>query len=67
MGQRFWVVGGEYSDCAFSRLEPGKGKVSGPFQDELRARMEWQRLTFHDGCCATERYSICAEPELKVQ
>jgi len=62
MGQRFWVVGGEYSDCAFRQLEPGKGKVSGPFGDELRARMEWQRLTFRDGCAATERYAICAEP-----
>ena len=38
---------------------------SGPFANELKARMEWQRLTFKDRCGATERYAICAEPELK--
>ena len=62
MNQRYWVVGGEYADCAFSALKEGTQKVSGPFNDELHARMEWQRLTFRDGCTATERYSICAEP-----
>ncbi len=64
MGQRFWVVGGEYSDCAFKNLQPGTEKVSGPFHDELKARMEWQRLTFRDRCGATERYSICVEPQI---
>ena len=67
MAQRFWVVGGEYSDCAFKQIEPGTEKLSGPFNDELRARMEWQRLTFRDRCGATERYAICIEPELKLQ
>ena len=62
MAQRFWVVGGEYSDCGFDRIQPGTEKISGPFADELKARMEWQRLTFHDHCGATERYSICVEP-----
>jgi hypothetical protein len=27
--------------------------------------MEWQRLTFRDHCGATERYSICVEPEVR--
>jgi hypothetical protein len=67
MAQRFWVVGGEYSDCAFKQLAPGTGRVSGPFHDELRARMEWQRLTFRDHCGATERYSICVEPEAQAR
>jgi hypothetical protein len=63
MAQRFWIVGGEYADCAFKQLQPGTERVSGPFHDEVKARMEWQRLTFRDRCCATERYSICVEPE----
>lgn len=67
MGQRFWVVGGEYSDCAFKNLQPGTEKVSGPFHDELKARMEWQRLTFRDRCGATERYSICVEPQIEAR
>jgi hypothetical protein len=65
MAQRFWIVGGEYADCAFKQLQPGTERVSGPFHDEVRARMEWQRLTFRDRCAATERYSICVEPEVR--
>ena len=62
MGQRYWVIGGQYEDCDFRQLEPGTERVHGPFNDELKARMEWQRLTFRDHCGATERYSICVEP-----
>ena len=29
MGQRYWVVGGEYSDCRFKNLEPGTEKTTG--------------------------------------
>jgi hypothetical protein len=65
MGQRYWVIGGHYADCCFKELEPGTEVVHGPFSDELKARMEWQRLTFRDHCTATERYSICVEPVLK--
>jgi hypothetical protein len=66
--QRYWVVGGDYADCAFSRLEPGTEVISGPFSDELRARTEWQRLTFRDRCgaSATTRFSICVEPEARL-
>jgi len=39
--------------------------VHGPYSDELKARTEWQRLTFRDRCQATERYSICVEPVLQ--
>ena len=23
MGQRYWVIGGEYRDCRFDEIEPG--------------------------------------------
>ena len=62
MGQRYWVIGGEYADTAFNQIEPGSESVHGPFNDELRARTEWQRLTFRDRCGATTRYAICVEP-----
>jgi hypothetical protein len=62
MGQRYWVVGGDYRDCRFSDIEPGTELVHGPYEDELKARTEWQRLTFRDHCGATTRYSICVEP-----
>ena len=62
MGQRYWVIGGDYDDHAFKSLVPGTEIISGPFADELRARTEWQRLTFRDRCGATTRYSIAVEP-----
>lgn len=65
MGQRYWVIGGHYCDCRFNELEPGTEVIHGPYYDELKARMEWQRLTFKDRCAATERYSICVEPALQ--
>ena len=65
MGQRYWVIGGDYSDCKFKDLKPGTEILHGPYADELKARMEWQRLTFRGHGGATERYSICVEPGLQ--
>jgi len=65
MGQRYWVIGGQYQDCRFSELEPGTEVIHGPYSNELKARMEWQRLTFKDRHQANERYSICVEPVLQ--
>ena len=62
MTYRYWVIGGDYSDCRFSKIEPGTEKVLGPYDNEVKARTEWQRLTFRDHCGATTRYSICMEP-----
>ena len=60
MDKKYWVIGGEY-DAQFSGLVAGTQRVAGPYGNELRARTEWQRLTFRDGCCATERYHITVE------
>ena len=62
MGQRYWVIGGEYRNCQFDEVVPGTEEIAGPFPDAVRARTEWQRLTFRDHCGATTRYSICIEP-----
>ena len=62
MTYRYWVIGGDYRDCRFKDIEPGTAIMHGPYDDELKARMEWQRLTFRDHCGATTRYSICLEP-----
>jgi hypothetical protein len=62
MTYRYWVIGGDYSDCRFSEIQPGTEKVLGPYDNEVKARTEWQRLTFRDHCGATTRYSICMEP-----
>ena len=62
MTYRYWVIGGDYSDCRFQDIEPGTQTVHGPYDNEVKARTEWQRLTFRDHCGATTRYSICVEP-----
>ena len=62
MDKKYWVVGGEYADGRFDGLVEGTARVSGPFGNEHRARTEWKRLTFRDGCCATTRYHIAVEP-----
>jgi hypothetical protein len=38
MAQRYWVVGGNYCDCGFSKLEPGSEKLLGPYPDAVKAR-----------------------------
>ena len=62
MTYRYWVIGGDYSDCRFKDITPGTETMHGPYDDEVKARTEWQRLTFRDHCGATTRYSICVEP-----
>ena len=62
MTKRYWVIGGEYQDPEFRALVPGTETMAGPFEDEMKARTEWTRLS----CCpdsrsATKRYSIAAE------
>lgn len=63
MQKRYWVIGGDYADCGFGAIEPGTEKLSGPFGCAVKARTEWQRLTFRDNLGATTRYTIAAEPD----
>jgi hypothetical protein len=63
MSTRYWIVGGEYEGADFRSLIPGSETMSGPFEDERKARNEWLRLTYRPGTdAATIRYSIAAEP-----
>ncbi|QDP19576.1 DUF4170 domain-containing protein [Sphingomonas xanthus] len=61
MGQRYWIVGGDYRDCRFDEITMGTEEVSGPFANLERARTEWTRLSFRDRLCATKRYVITQE------
>lgn len=61
MTSRFWVVGADYADCNCDKPMDGTQSLHGPYNDELRARTEWQRLTFRDRMEATRRYSIAVE------
>ena len=61
MGQRYWVIVGEYRDCRFDEVVPGTEEISGPFPDINRAQTEWTRLSFRDHLGATTRYVITQE------
>jgi len=61
MTKRYWVIGGEYDGADFGVLVPGTEKMSGPYEDERKARTEWTRLTYCPEATATTRYSIAAE------
>jgi hypothetical protein len=61
MGQRYWVLGGDYRNCQFDEIVPGTEEISGPFPDLQRARAEWSRLSFRDRHGATTRYVITEE------
>lgn len=62
MATRYWIIGGEYRDAAFSALVPGTETMAGPFADERKARDEWRRRAHAPGTCsATTRYTIAAE------
>ena len=66
MGQRYWVIGGEYRNCRFDEIVPGRKRFPDLFPMSFVPRTEWQRPTFRDRCGATERYSICVEPVATV-
>lgn len=65
MGQRYWVIGGDYRDCRFDEIVPGTEEISGPFPNRECARREWTRLTFRDRLGATARYVITHEAALQ--
>ena len=65
MGQRYWVIGGEYRDCRFTRSDPGTEAIPGPFPDELQGADGMAAADLPGPPGATERYSICVEPVLQ--
>ena len=61
MGQRYWVIGGEYRDCRFDEVVPGTEEISRPVpRSPPGARPNGTRLTFRDRLGATTRYVITA-------
>ena len=66
MTKRYGVMGGDYPVPRFRSLTPGTETMPGPFEDEMKPRTEWTRLS----CCpeksrvCTIRYSIATEAVL---
>ncbi|WP_028466491.1 MULTISPECIES: DUF4170 domain-containing protein [Nisaea] len=61
MSNRFWVIGGEYTDTRFSQLIDGTEKMFGPFGDQSEARQVWDRIASETRSICTARFTIVQE------
>ncbi len=59
MSERYWVVGGEYTDTSFTEIANGGGEVRhGPFGAYEAAREKWASLSWAAVDDAHVRYRI---------
>jgi hypothetical protein len=61
MSDRFWIVGGEYTDTSFRHLKDGSGQVIGPFDDRQAALTAWRRVAEATRPECHTRFTIAAE------
>ena len=61
MHSSYWIIGGEYTDTAFSRIVAGTERVLGPYPSREAAMPIWRELADETraNCCA--RYTIAQE------
>lgn len=60
--QRYWVVGGEYTDTDFKTLAPGtREERHGPFATYADAAKVWAGRTWATVDSATTRFRIVSE------
>lgn len=58
---RFWVLGGKYTNMCFDKMIIGSEIVVGPFESREQAEQNWRRLSECHRADATMRFSILAE------
>ncbi len=59
MADKFWVVGGEYTDTSFSEIVGGGAETrEGPFESIEAARLAWSGLSMAQVDNAHARYRI---------
>jgi len=61
MHNRFWVIGGEYTDTRFDRLVEGTERLAGPFACRDSALTAWRRLADATRSNVHARYTIAEE------
>ena len=59
--ERFWVIGGDYTDTGFRSLRSAHTTVAGPFDSRDEAQQTWKQLSSEHSSLATTRFSIAAE------
>jgi hypothetical protein len=56
---RYWVIGGDYADTSFERIEGGgEEERIGPFESYAAAKAEWQARAWSSVDSAHSRYRI---------
>jgi hypothetical protein len=58
---RYWIVGGEYTDTAFTRLVDGTERVMGPYPCRTSAMQAWQALAEQTRSNCHARFAIAEE------
>jgi hypothetical protein len=67
MEERYWVVGGEYSDPAFTQVVPGTEEERlGPFTSYKEAHDSWQSRSWATVDSCGRRYRIIEEAQPEV-
>lgn len=58
--QLYWVIGGEYADTSFRRLNGSPAEVLGPFENYSDALRTWEARTRDSMPSGLTRYTIAA-------
>jgi hypothetical protein len=61
MAQRYWIVGGEYRDTAFTELKPESRTINGPFASYTDALSRWRAMAEASRHDAYTRFTIAVE------
>lgn len=64
-GEKYWVVGGQYTDTDFEELVEGyELEEYGPFDTEEEAYDKWKAMSWRNVDTCSHRYEILTEFEL---
>ena len=66
MANRFWVVGGEYTDCRFESMVEGTGRMFGPYPSRDDALQVWREVADETRSLCLARFVVVGEGQAKA-
>lgn len=66
MANRFWVVGGEYTDSRFEDIIEGTEQMFGPFPSRDDALQVWRKVADETRCLCLARYVVVGEGQAQA-
>ena len=66
MANRFWVVGGEYTDSRFEDIIEGTEQMFGPFPSRDDALQVWRRVADKTRSLCLARYVVVGEGQAQA-